>query len=127
MKKLIVIAGMLLVMGSCYNDKYDKLYPAIAVTCDTTTVSFAADIKPILTARCNIAGGCHDAAGLAVSGFDFSTYDGVQPIATTDILIADLNWAPTSGFHNMPKDQPKLAQCDINKFTRWVNQGAQNN
>lgn len=128
MKKLMIMGGILLLMGSCYNDKYQELYPAPTTTCDTTTVSYAADIAPIITAKCNTAGGCHDAAGAAVSGYDFSEYAGLKAIATKEILLGDINWATTSpSYHNMPKDQPKLPQCEINKITRWVNQGAQQN
>ena len=105
MKKLIMVAGIILLFGSCYNDKYEELYPTTkTVTCDTTTVSYARDVAPIITAKCNIAGGCHDAAGLAVSGYDFTTYTGLQSAATTEMLIGDINWAPTrSNFSNMGK------------------------
>jgi hypothetical protein len=128
MKKLIMVAGLLLILGSCYNDKYDKLYPInTTVTCDTTTIGFAHDIMPILNASCNISGGCHDAAGYPTSGYNFTTYDGIQGIATTAILIGDINWTPGSHFHNMPDNGVKLDQCTIDKITRWVNQGAQNN
>src|SRR4051812_11051916 len=114
MKKLVGIAAILLLLGSCYNDKYQELYPAkTTVTCDTTTVSYATDIAPIITAKCNIAGGCHDAAGLAVSGYDFTTYAGLHAVANTALLIGDINWAPSSvRYSNMPKDNPKLQQCD---------------
>ena len=129
MKKLTILAaGLLLFLGSCYNDKYDKLYPAVATnTCDTATVTFAQDILPILNASCNISGGCHDAAGMATSGYNFTTYDGIQSQATTDILINDINGTPSSRHNAMPKNLPKISDCDINKMTRWVNQGAQNN
>ena len=130
MKKLMIVAGIFLLFGSCYNDKFDKLYPApaVVVTCDTTAVSFANDIMPILTANCNIAGGCHDAAGSAVSGYDFSGgYDIFHFQAKTDILINDINGTPSAGHNAMPKNLPKISQCDINKMTAWVNQGALNN
>lgn len=128
MKKLMIVAGILLVLNSCYNDKYDKLYPVpVVVTCDTANVTFGNDIMPIITANCNVAGGCHDAAGAAVSGYDFTEYGGIHSQATYDILVNDINGTPSAGHHTMPKNLPKIAQCDINKITRWVNQGAPNN
>jgi len=128
MKKLMLAAGLPLLLGSCYNDKYDKLYPAtVVVTCDTTNVSFAASIQPILTANCNIAGGCHDAAGVAVSGYDFTNFTIFHLLAANSSVVTDINGTPTAGHNAMPKDLPKLSQCDINKITAWVNQGAQNN
>jgi hypothetical protein len=129
MKKLVIIAGVILLFGSCYNDKYEELYPnPTAVTCDTTMVTYAADVAPIIVAKCNIAGGCHDAVGAAVSGYDFTEYAGLHAIATPEILLGDINWAPTSSaYSNMPKDHPKLPQCEIDKITRWVHLGALNN
>lgn len=122
MKKIMLAAIMLVAFAGCYNDKYDKLYP---VTCDTTTVSYAHDIAPIMNASCNTAG-CHGAGG-GTSGLDFTIFLQLQGQATADILLNDINGTLGRGNHAMPKDLPKLAQCDINKITRWVNQGAQNN
>lgn len=127
MKKIFLLALLPIIAVSCYNDKGDKLYPAPAAnTCDTTSVSFSHDIMPILVASCNIAGGCHDAAGLPTSGYDFSTYAGIQPVATYDILINDINGTPSSRHNAMPKTGT-ISQCDKNKLTAWVNQGSKNN
>jgi len=128
MKKLILIACIALVAAGCYNDKGDKLYPAPAsVTCDTTVVTFAKDIQPILTASCNISG-CHNTAGAPSSGgYDFTSYSAVHTVAVSpdNMLLGDINWE--SGHSPMPKGLPKLPQCDIDKITRWVNLGALNN
>jgi hypothetical protein len=127
MKKIIIVACLLTGLASCYNDKSDKLYPApVANTCDTIAVSFSHDIMPILNASCNISGGCHDAAGQSTSGYDFSTYDGIQPVATYGVLVNDINGTPTSRHNAMPKTG-SISACDKNKFTAWVNQGSKNN
>ena len=126
MKPLLIIAAVLLTMSSCYNDKYDKLYavtPA-ATTCDTATVSFSRDVMPIITANCNVSGGCHDAAGAATSGYDLTTYANVQLMAT-DRMIGDINWA--TGKNPMPKNASKMASCSIDKITAWIHQGTLNN
>ncbi len=116
---------LLLVMAGCYNDKADQLYVApLTNTCDTSAVSYAKDIAPIFTTSCNIAGGCHDVAGKATSGYDFTTYAGIQPIASA-LLLNDINWA--TGYNAMPKNLAKLSSCSINKITAWVNKGAKNN
>jgi hypothetical protein len=130
MKKLMMMAGLLLILGSCYNDKYDKLYPAPATTiCDTTTITYAHDIAPIISANCYSPGnGCHDAAGSSTSGYDYQTnIIPLQANATDGSLVTDINWAPTRGHNNMPKNGTKLSACDIDKITRWVNLGARNN
>lgn len=123
MKKLIVMAGALVVMAGCYNDKYDNLYPTGAVVCDTTTVTYAATVKPIIDAKCATVG-CHDAA-TAGGGYDFSTHTGTAASVTAGKLLGTVNWTP--GFSAMPKNLPKLSSCEINRITRWVNQGALNN
>jgi len=131
MKKLLAIAGLLLIISSCYNDKYDKLYPTPVTTttmCDTTSVSFKNDITPIINLYCAVPGGCHDASGSATSGYNFTTYAGILPVATTNILIDDINQKPSASFyHAMPLNLPEIPACDIDKFTAWVNQGSQNN
>ncbi len=127
MKKLMMVAGLVLVLGSCYNDKYDKLYPVPPVICDTNNVSYTTVIVPILNASCNVSGGCHDAAGAATSGYDFTTYAGLRFQALNGSVVSDITGAPTTGHNTMPKNLPKMSQCNINKMTAWVNQGAQNN
>jgi len=118
-------ALLLLVMAGCYNDKGDQLYVApLTTTCDTSSVSYAKDIAPIFTTSCNIAGGCHDAAGKATSGYDFTSYAGIQTIAS-GLLLNDINWA--AGYNAMPKNLSKLSTCNINKITAWVNKGKPNN
>ena len=126
MKKVLFFAGLVITLGSCYNDSYDKLYPSTPTTnsCDTTTIGFAADIKPIFSAQCSSNNySCH--APGAAGGVDLSTYNTtLSDYAGNGKLLKDINW---SGGNNMPLGLPKISDCDINKITRWVHQGAQNN
>ncbi len=130
MKKILIAALSILALNSCYNDKYDKLYPTpVTTTCDTSTISYARDIVPILTANCTINSSCH-LGGASTSGYDMSTYDGIMANAaypTQEVLINDINGTPVSRRHAMPKGLPKIASCDINKLTKWVNAGTPNN
>lgn len=130
MKKglLIAVALMLIAAAGCYNDKYDQIYVTPAtVTCDTTTVSYATVITPILSKYCNVTGGCHDAAGSIVSQYDFSTYAVVKSVANYNFMITDINGNPQSRHHAMPLNLPKIPPCDIEQITAWINQGAPNN
>jgi len=131
MKRLLVL-GMIIIaivaIHSCTNDKYDKLYPASTqvVTCDTTSISFATDIVPILATNCYSPGnGCHDVTGSATSGFNFTMYAGISSVALNGPLMLDINWG--TGADDMPKNGAKLSACDINKFTRWIHEGTPNN
>lgn len=128
MKKLLILPLMLLLLAGCYDDKYDKLYPAApATTCDTTTIAYARDIAPIIMSKCYSPGnGCHDAAGATSPSYDFQTsITNLQNYANSGRLLGDLNWE--SGFSPMPKNSTKLPDCDINKIARWVHLGALNN
>ena len=128
MLPLLIIIIIAFCMSGCYNDKYDKLYPAKA-TCDTSgVIKYSVDIVPIISTNCYSPGnGCHDAAGAATSGFDYTTYDGLKTNIADGSLLTDINWAPTKGHNKMPKNGNQLAQCDINKITRWINEGYLNN
>jgi hypothetical protein len=126
MKLQLLIVFLFFMLAGCYNDKYQQVLPG-AVSCDTTNVTYSKDIVPILTANCAISGGCHDAAGSAVSGHDYTSYAGIKAVATYDFLVTDITWNPTAGHNNMPKNGNKLADCDIDKMIRWVNEGAPNN
>lgn len=129
MNKFLLLAAFVWLTSGCYNDKGDKLYPKPATsttTCDTTTITYSHDIAPIIKANCAISGGCHNAADHSASGYDYETSTAaIISNAKNGLLLPDINFAPR---HNaMPKNASKLADCDINKITRWVNLGALNN
>jgi hypothetical protein len=127
MKKLMIVVAILVTLGSCYNYKYDKLFPVPVGSCDTTNITYSKDIAPIVAANCAISGGCHDVAGSLISGHDYTTYAGLKAVAEYDFIITDINGIPVAGHNSMPKNGLKLSDCDINKITRWVNEGAPDN
>ncbi len=127
MKKGLIICCIVGLFSSCYNDKGDKLYPApiiITNSCDTTTITYAHDIAPIINTYCN---NCHNTGGSGAGFGDFSTCSGVQTVANNGSLLTDINFTPTSRHQSMPQGGTKLSDCNINKITRWVHLGAQNN
>ncbi len=123
MKKLFLIGCTAVALAGCYNDSYDKLYPTPIKpnACDTTTISYTTDIKPILTQNCN-SSDCHGAGG--GSGYDFTDSTVLQPLVQNGTVVNDINWTPTGRNHNMPTTGNKLGSCEINKITRWANLGA---
>lgn len=126
MKKITILAGLALVFAGCYNDKSDKLYPTPSTTtCDTTAITYSTDVLPIITTYCNTGSSCHSSG--STSGYDFSTYAGLNDVANVDLLLNDINGTPSTGHSAMPKNSTKLSDCNINKITRWVNLGALNN
>ena len=109
-------------MSSCYFDKQNELYPVSS--CDTTLPStYTATVAPIVANSCAVAG-CHVGAS-AASGYDLSGHAGLNAIATSGRLMKTITHA--SDASAMPKNLPKLSDCDINKIDRWVRAGALNN
>lgn len=121
MKKIIIPIGLIL-FASCYNDKESELYPsASGGTCDTTTITYTADVQPILGQYCAYAG-CHDAATKSF-GHDLSSYSGAVTAVNSGRLLGAIRH--DAGFQQMPKGLQKLGDCEISKVTAWINQGAQ--
>jgi uncharacterized membrane protein len=89
--------------------------------CNTANMSFANDIKPIVTNKC---AGCHSGNNPS-GGINLSTHAGVSAVALSGQLYGSINWQ--TGFSNMPKNGAKLPQCEIDKIKSWVDAGAPNN
>ncbi len=116
----------LMILAGCYNDKEDQLYPEPTGggnTCDTAAMSYATHIKPITDQYCATAS-CHNSSVIA-GGYDMSSYAGLKLAVTNNRLVGVINHA--TGFSPMPQGMSKLSDCNINKITAWVNQGALNN
>lgn len=123
MKKILVPICMLLLVG-CYYDKEDQLYPQPSTGggsgCDTTNLSYATDIEPIMSTNCAIAGGCHDATAKSF-GYDLSNYDGVKAAGGIARFLGAIKHE--SGISPMPKGRAKLGDCEISKVSAWINAG----
>jgi cytochrome c553 len=91
------------------------------VICDTSNMTFNADIQPILQNYCF---SCHG-NGLSENGVNFDTYAGVKAVADNGKLIGAITHAP--GFVAMPQSAPKLSDCNINRIKDWVSHGAADN
>jgi hypothetical protein len=89
--------------------------------CDTTSMSFSADIRPILQNSCI---GCHNVNNVN-GGVTLDSYLGVQTIANNGSLVGAIT--SSGGFVAMPYNANPLSDCNISKIRNWVNEGAQNN
>src|SRR4051794_18664282 len=119
---VVLSAGtaMISFMG-CSKQSEDKL-TANAV-CDTTNVSYAADVVPILVNNCYE---CHGAGHTAGSGgIQLEGYSHIKVYADNGYLSGNISHKP--GYIGMPYGRPKLPACEINTVVAWVNQGSQNN
>ncbi|MDP4263967.1 MAG: c-type cytochrome domain-containing protein [Bacteroidota bacterium] len=90
-------------------------------SCDTAVFTYNAAIKVIIGNKCV---GCHNPSSLG-GGIDLSTYNGVNTVALNGRLYGSVANQP--GFSPMPKNSPKLSDCEIRQIQKWINAGSLNN
>ena len=93
---------------------------------DTTCVldmpiSFVSDVFPIIDKYCK---GCHSGNN-PWAGLFLRDYTEVKVVADDGRLVGVISHA--AGFPQMPNDQERLLQCDIDRIVKWVEEGALNN
>jgi hypothetical protein len=116
----IALLGILLMPG-CVWDNLEELYPD-KPNCDTTSVSFSNDIKPILSINCF---SCHSNLNAPSFGGGLSFEDHVDVAGNSDRIIGAINHE--DGFQAMPRGGEKLDPCSILLFETWAQSGAPDN
>ncbi len=114
MNKVLGFVFLSMVLGSCYYDKEETLYPDEFIK-DTAQTTYSGVIKPLIAGNCAISG-CH------VPGFqvpDLSTYAGLHAnIERVRIRAIELQTMPAAG---------AMSTANIAKLKKWIENGAQNN
>ena len=100
--------------------KYNECIESSSGGCDTSNVSYASDIQPLLSARCV---SCHSGVS-AQKGVELDDYTKVKSHVDSGKLKDAL--LGTNGVSKMPQGST-LDQCDLDKFIKWINDGAPNN
>jgi len=120
-KNLLLLAGLMIVMAlsSCYNDNYANLYPA--GVCDTTNVTFTANVLPVINANCT---GCHS-GGAAAGNLSLANYNDIVASINSGRFLGSIRQDP--GYSAMPKGGTPLSDCALAKIGNWVNKGMPNN
>jgi len=116
---LMILGLIILGTTSCYYDNEEELYPQ-PIECDTSNVTYSSSIAPIMSNSCN---DCHGGVAPA-AGIETDTYEGLKIIADDGRLRGVVNHE--SGYSPMPKDRPKLNDCDLTKIGIWLDNGALN-
>lgn len=128
--------GAVLVLAACTYNKWEEIKPKNAAStsaCDTSaTVSYAADIVPIMNASCGAQdNNCHSSGSVVGGNVVLDVQIGVAYCATTPTsgpngqLVSCITWDGNTSA--MPKNGSKLSTCDIMKIQKWVNEGAPDN
>lgn len=118
----IVVLFVVLFLASCAKNSKEEILAQLD-PCDTTSIGYALEIKPILDQFCN-SSGCHNSTSIA-GGYNFENYASVKSAALGTRFLGTINHS--SGFSPMPKGGDKLTACQISKIEIWVRDGAQNN
>lgn len=109
--------------NSCYYDSEEYLYSGLI--CDSTDVSFSADVVPILEANCYV---CHsiENADESGEGYILETYEELNASTDGETLIDVVDWLD-GGASDMPKGGSQLPDCQRAVIRNWVNEGMLNN
>lgn len=87
-------------------------------SCDTLSVSFSADVKPMIDNAC---GSCH---GNPLR-LDLSTWSAVKSAAESGRLMGALEHRPA--YLPMPQGAPRWSDCELGKVRAWIRDGMPNN
>ena len=90
--------------------------------CDTTEVSYAAVIAPLIEQYCY--SGCHNGPNPS-SGFNLDSYVAVKAKVDEGRLYGAV--AQLSGFVPMPLGQDPVPDCEIAQIKAWIDDGAPDN
>jgi hypothetical protein len=112
------------------------LSAALVAGCSKGTLSYQADIKPILKENCYE---CHDVEGKGYkkSGFLIDSYQGLMkgtkfgPVIVPESAISSSLYLLVAGKTNasiqMPHDRAPISEDQVAAIEAWIDQGAKNN
>ncbi|SEQ56981.1 hypothetical protein [Neolewinella agarilytica] len=118
MKKHLLLLCLILPLVGCYYDSEELLYGT--TECATENVTYSADVLPLIVDNCY---GCHDASS-NFGGVTLEGYDRLRTYVDNGELLGAIRHTP--GFSPMPKNEPQLVECNIEKIAAWVAAGAPN-
>ena len=121
-----VIILAFLIMQGCYYDNEECLYPDDGEPCDTTGVTYAGTVLPLLQERCiSCHSGAQPSGNISLDSYESVREAALKPAGEPGSLYGAINWAPNNS--NMPQGQAKLPECTILRVKTWIDAGAPNN
>lgn len=124
MRYSFVLSIIIVAIAGCAKVSEEKLLLEAKAQeiCTKDTMSFQQHVQPIIQSACMP---CHN-SGQAEAGVILETHAQISGIGTPGgLLLGVIKHEP--GFLAMPKDRPKLGDCEIRAIEIWVTQGAMNN
>lgn len=117
----LILTTLTVCCFSCYYESEEELYPE-RVSCDTLNVSFSGIINPIISNNCLTCHGSSVALEKG-SGLDLEGYSNI--LSMQEAMLAAMKHE--SFAQPMPKDAPKLSDCNIRQFEIWIESGSPDN
>ncbi len=125
-RSLWITSCVWLLISACTFDNEEETFPSEdgEVGCQTANISYLTDVLPIVQANCYV---CHDNDNFNTlgNGIDLEGYDDLKIYVDNERFFGSIN--RDQGFSPMPRDAPKLDQCDLDKIKSWIDAGALNN
>lgn len=118
-KIAFALLALTFICSACYYDVEEELY--LNTGCATDNVSYQTTIIPILQNNCL---SCHSAAA-NFGNISLEGYDNLRTYIDNGQFLGAIQHQ--QGFSAMPQNQPKMADCTIEKISVWINAGALNN
>jgi hypothetical protein len=110
-------------VSSCYYDSEEYLYPQTGNQCDTTNVTYANAVVPIIKDYCLA---CHGNSTYTMGGnIKLEDYADIKLRVDDHRLTGSIEHQ--NGYSPMPMGSRKLDDCKITVIRIWVNAGAPNN
>ena len=119
MVRMILATLIMVALAGCFYDLGEEL--RAGETCPPDSISFAAQVLPILDQQCN---SCHSSRA-AFGGVVLDVHDSVLVFVEDGSLLGSVRHE--DGYSPMPPDQSKLPDCEIQQLTIWIQEGATNN
>lgn len=110
---------LLLMLGSCYYDVEEEIYPK--TDCNTDNITYSMDIVAILQSNCYA---CHSQAANQ-GGITLEGYDNLKTYVDNGRFLGAIQHE--AGYSPMPQGAPQLPDCQIAQIEQWILDGAPNN
>lgn len=123
-KTLIGVVGLIALVNfsGCYYDTEEALYPG-NTDCDTTSISYAVDVEPIILAKCGYEG-CHG-ANFPSANISLNNHANIVGTVNANVLLSSITHDGNASF--MPKNGNRLPECEILTIQQWIYEGQPNN
>ncbi len=129
----VLIFALLLAASSCVYQNEEVLYPEPPPseepdpdpvdTCGLpVVVSYQTHVLPLLEKHYCVA--CHETSDPA-GGITLEGYGRVTPYIEDGSLLGSIRHE--TGFESMPRDYPRMPDCEVELIAKWIAEGYPNN